>query len=158
MSKKLLKDSMRLSRINHKLYYELKITESQNSSLASELDDVHAKVSQLESQRAILSEILIDVGKKNELLTVQCEKATKELGALCTELKNFKMEKENLNGKLKMVLNELDSANSSIKRINNGSMKLDEILMSQKSDSSKIGVGYGREASTSKPSSNFVFV
>ena len=64
--RKLLKNSMRLFRINDKLSYKLKITESQNSSMTSELGDARAKVSQLESRRTILSDNLIDVGKKNE--------------------------------------------------------------------------------------------
>lgn len=87
VSKKLLKDSMCLSCINEKLSHKLKITESQNSSLASELDDVRAKVIQLESQRVILSKDLIDVGMKSGLLIAQCEKATKESDTLCTDLK-----------------------------------------------------------------------
>lgn len=128
MYRKLLKDSMHLSRINDKLSYKLKITESQNSSLSSKLGDARVKVSRLESQRTILSDNLIDAGRKNEQLTTQSEKAAKELETLSTELKTCKVEKGDLNGKLKMVPTELDSAKSTIKRMNNDSMTLDEIL------------------------------
>ena len=85
-------------------------------------------------------------------------KLQKELDTLWIELKTCITEKENLNGKLKMVLNKLDFTNFSIKCMNKGSMTLDEILKSQKSDSSKAGIGYRHEASTSKSSGNSVLV
>lgn len=47
--KKLLKDSLCLTRINDKLSHKLKVSESQNSSFSFELDDARAKVSQLEN-------------------------------------------------------------------------------------------------------------
>ena len=65
--KKLLKDSLRLCRINDKLSHNMKVLESQSSIFSSERDDAHAKVSQLESQRAILFETVIYVGKEKEL-------------------------------------------------------------------------------------------
>lgn len=130
--RKLLKDSMLLSHINNKMSYKLKITESQNSSLTSKLGDARVKVSQLESRRTIFSDNLIDARSKNEQLTAQSEKAAKELETLSTELKMCKTEKGDLNGKLKMVPTELDSTKSTIKRMNNDSMTLDEILKSQK--------------------------
>lgn len=65
-------------------------------------------------------------------MTAQSEKAAKELETLSTELKMCKTEKGDLNGKLKMVPTELDSTKSTIKRMNNDSMTLDEILKSQK--------------------------
>lgn len=45
MYRKLLKDSMRLSRINDKLSHKLKTMESRNSSISSELEDARARVS-----------------------------------------------------------------------------------------------------------------
>lgn len=45
--RKLLKDSMCLSRINDKMSHELKVMESQNSSITSELEDARPKVGQL---------------------------------------------------------------------------------------------------------------
>lgn len=82
-------------------------------------------------------------------MTAQSEKATKELETLSTELKMCKAEKGDLNGKLKIVPTELDSAKSTIKRMNNDSMTQDEILKSQKSDLFKTSLGCKYEASTS---------
>ena len=67
--KKLLKDSLRLSRINDKLSHKLKVSESQNLTFSSELDDAPAKVSQLESQRAILNDTIIAAGKEKDPAT-----------------------------------------------------------------------------------------
>ena len=74
------------------------------------------------------------------------------------ELSDCKAEKEDLRGKLKVALTELDFAAASIKRMNTGSKKLDEILGSQKTDKSKFGIGYTHGASSSKDKGKSVFV
>ena len=78
--------------------------------------------------------------------------------ALQTELKTCKVEKNDLNGKLKMVLTKLESAKSLTKHMNIGSITLDEILKNRKNDSSKAGPGYKQEAPTSKNTCNSIFV
>lgn len=129
--RKLLKDSMRLSWINEKMSHKLKAMEAKNSSLTSEPEDAWAKVSQLESQCAIWINNLMDVGKKNELLIAQNEKSEKDMEALRTELKTC-IEKNDLNGMLKLALTELESTKSSLNQMNTLSEKLDDILCNQK--------------------------
>ena len=57
-----------------------------------------------------------------------------------------------------MVHTELEFAKAMIKRMNTGSMKLDEILGSQEKNLSKIGIGYIHRASTSKDKGKSFFV
>ena len=57
-----------------------------------------------------------------------------------------------------MALAELDSAKTSINRMNTRSMKLTKILGSQKSASSKTGIGYVHGASSSKDKGKSTFV
>lgn len=66
--KKLLQDSIRMSKISKKRALKLKEMESQNSSLTAQLEELHAKVSQLEDQNIISSNNLIAAGKESELL------------------------------------------------------------------------------------------
>lgn len=132
--KKLLKDSLRLSRINDRLSHKLKVSESQSLTFSSELDDARVKVSQLESQRAILSDSIIDAVKEKELITAQLEEGRKELFSLQTEYNLLHAEKNDVVGKLRMALSELVSAKSSLDRMNKGSITLNEILMQQRSE------------------------
>lgn len=55
-----------------------------------------------------------------------------------------KSKKDEFAGKLKMALTKLDSSKESIKRMNTGSKKLDEILKRQKTDKSKSEIGYNK--------------
>ena len=96
----------------------------------------------MESQQNILFDNLINAGKENALLKEQVEEGSKDLEALKKDQSTYKVEKEGLFGKLKMVHTELESSTSTIKRMNTGSMKLDEIFGSQKIDLSKTGLGY----------------
>ena len=105
-----------------------------------------------------MSNNLIVAGKESELLKQQELKAESEINNLKKELSDCKAEKEDLRGKLKMALTELDSATASIKRMNTGSKKLDEILGSQKIDKSKSGIWYTHGASSSKDKGKSVFV
>lgn len=117
-----------MSKICKKRAIKLKEMESQNSSLTAQLEELHAKVSQLEDHHIILSNNLIVAGKESELLKQQELKAESEINNLKKELSDCKAEKEDLRGQLKMALTELDSATASIMRMNTGSKKLDEIL------------------------------
>ena len=121
---------------------KLKAMESQSSSLTTQLKDSHANVSQLEVPCSVLPNSLINTGKKNNLLNDLFKKAVKDLDVLQKELSTCKAEKDNILGKLKMVHTELESAKATIKRMNTGSMKLDEILGGQKSDLPKTSIGY----------------
>ena len=156
--KELLKDSLRLSRINDKLFHKLKVFGSQNLTFSFELDDARAKVSQLESQRAILSNTIIAAGKEKELITAQLEEVRKELNSLQIEYDLLQAEKNDVCGKLRMVLSELVSAKSSLERMNKGSITLDEILMQQRSEKQETGLGFNSESSTSMQSGKSVFV
>lgn len=75
-----------------------------------------------------------------------------------TKLKLAKLKNDDLNDKTKMVFKELESAKSSIKCMNTGSITLDEILKSQKQDSSKASLGYEHKASTSKNTGKYLFI
>ena len=97
-------------KISKKRALKLKEMESQNSSLTAQLEESHAKVSQLEYQHIILSNNLIDAGKESELLKQQELKEKSDMNNLKKELSDCKAEKEDLRGKLKMALTELDSA------------------------------------------------
>ena len=156
--KKLLQDSIRMSKISKKRALKLKEMETQNSSLTAQLEESQAKVSQLEDQHIILSNNLIAAGKESELLKQQELKAKSKMNNLKKELSDCKAKNEDLRGKLKMALTELNSATASIKRMNTGSKKLDEILGSQKTDKSKSGIGYTHGASSSKDKGKSVFV
>ena len=57
-----------------------------------------------------------------------------------------------------MAFTELDSAIASIKQMNTGSKKLDEILGGQKTDMSKSGIGYTHGASSSNDKGKSVFL
>ncbi|RWR97034.1 bifunctional aspartate aminotransferase and glutamate/aspartate-prephenate aminotransferase [Cinnamomum micranthum f. kanehirae] len=70
-------------------------------------------------------------GQENDRLQQQSKNVESELANLRNELISSKSEKENLVGKLKMALAELDSAKASINRMNKGSLKLNEILENQ---------------------------
>ncbi|XXG89606.1 hypothetical protein AAC387_Pa12g1568 [Persea americana] len=97
-------------------------------------------------------------GQENDRLLQQSQKIEAELVNLQKELLTCTSEKENCAGKLKMALAELNSAKASINRMNSGSMKLTEILGSQKSASSKTGIGYVQGASSSKDKGKSIFV
>ena len=71
-----------MSCINDKLSHGLKVSECQNLTFSSELDDARVKVSQLESQRAILSDTIINAGKEKDLINAQLEEVRKELNSL----------------------------------------------------------------------------
>ncbi|XXG61692.1 hypothetical protein AAC387_Pa05g0237 [Persea americana] len=116
--------------------------EEKNTSLQVALTDSQSKVRQLEEQHVILSDKLITVGQENERLLRQSQKIEADLVNLRKELQSCTSEKDNFAGKLKMALAELDSAKTFINQINIGSMKLNEILGSQKSASSKTSIGY----------------
>ena len=148
---------MRLSRINDKLSHRLKVSESQNLTSSTELDDARAKVSQLESQHAILSKTIIAAGKEKDLINAQLEEVGKELNSLQTKYNMLQAEKNDVCGKLQIALSELVSAKSSLDRMNKGSITLDEILMQQRSEKQKTGVGFNPNSSTSTQSVKYVF-
>lgn len=105
-----------------------------------------------------MSNKLIIADQENDRLLQQSQKIEAELVNLQKELLSCTSEKENLAGKLKMALAELDSTKASINRMNTGSMKLNEILGSQKSTSSKTSIGYVQGASSSKDMDKSIFV
>ena len=74
------------------------------------------------------------------------------------ELQSCTSEKESLVRKLKMALPELDSGKASINQMNTGSLKLNEILGSQKFASSKTGISYVHGVSSSKDKGKSTFV
>ena len=64
-------------------------------------------------------------------------------------MKSLKAENPILNGRLNMVLSELDIAKASLNGMNTGSRKLDDIPCSQKALTNKHVIGYTNRASTS---------
>eukprot|EP00268_Persea_americana_P034952 TRINITY_DN3454_c0_g1_i2.p1 TRINITY_DN3454_c0_g1~~TRINITY_DN3454_c0_g1_i2.p1 ORF type:complete len:227 (-),score=57.35 TRINITY_DN3454_c0_g1_i2:922-1602(-) len=94
--KKLLQDSIRMSKISKKRALKLKDMESQNSFLTAQLEESQAKVSQLEDQHIILSNNLIVAGKESELLKQQELKVTSEMNNLKKEFSDCRAEKEDL--------------------------------------------------------------
>lgn len=106
----LLKDSIRLTRINDRMTLKLKAMASQNSSLKVELDDMQDKVGQMENQQSILSDQLLDAGVNSDLLRKQVEKTLKELEVKRQELETCNGEKVDLNVKLRRVHTELATA------------------------------------------------
>ena len=59
-----------------------------------------------------------------------------------------KAENSYLNGRLKMILSELDATKASLNMMNTGSRKLDDIMYSQKAHTNKHGIGYADGAFT----------
>ena len=139
---RLLQESVRMSKTSEKRAVKIKAMEEKNITMQSALTDCQSKVKQLEEQRAILFDKSITASQENERLLQQSQKIEAELVKLRKKLQSCTSEKENFAGKLKMALAELNSANTSINRMNTRSMKLTEILGSQESVSSKIGIGY----------------
>ena len=78
----------------------------------------------------ILSNNLIAASKETELMKQQELKAKSEMDDLKKELSHYKAENVDLIGKLKLTTSELSTAKASLGRMNNGSIKLDEILRS----------------------------
>ena len=144
--------------MNDVLKGEWKTTEKENSVLIKELEAAQGKVSQLETQRTILSNKLIDAGSKWDKLHEQSIKTEKELETLTKGLVECKAEKTDLARKLKMATVELSTAKGSLQRMNEGTMKLTEILGSQRNDRVKTGIGYEHGASSSKSISMSLFI
>ena len=92
------------------------------------------------------------------MITAQLEEVRKELNCLQTVYDLLQAEKNDVCGKLRMALSELLSAKSSLDRMNKGSITLDEILMQQRSEKQKTGLGFNPESSNSKQSGKSVFV
>lgn len=136
----------------------IKAMESQNVFLQATLEKSQSKVKQLKDQYVILSNNLIVADEETEQLKDQTQKAKTELDKLRKELIECKSEKDDLAGKPKMALTELDSTKALINRMNTRSKKLDEILGSQRTDKLKIGIGYTHGASMSKGKGKPVFV
>ena len=86
----LLKDSRRMTQLNDILKGKWKTTEKGNFALKQELETAQGKVCQLETQRTILSNKLIDVGKKWDTLYKQSIKTEEELQTFRRELDTCK--------------------------------------------------------------------
>ena len=65
------------------------------------------------------------------------------------DMKTLKAENVDLNGILRKVLSQLDTAKASFNRMNVGSRKLDDILSSQKANTDKYGIRYIYSSTTS---------
>ena len=123
-----------MTQLNDVLKVKWKTAERKNSTLEKELEAAQRKVSQLKTQHTILS-------NKKTLLKEYGEKASKVLESLKKELAEYKAEKTDLAGKLKMAIAELLTTKGSLERVNKGTMKLTEILGSQRNDHKKTGIG-----------------
>lgn len=75
-----------------------------------------------------------------------------------TELQIIKSEIENLQGRLKITLSELEVKHAFLNKMNTGSRTLSNILCSQKSPSDRSDLGYDHGASTSNTKDKTVFV
>ena len=73
-------------------------------------------------------------------------------------MKTLKVENSNINGRLKMILSELDTAKASLNRMNNGLRKLDGILCCQNAHTDNHGISYADGASTSTAKGTNCFV
>lgn len=139
---KQLKDLIRITKLNDKVTLKWKTPNRQNVSLKSELEGSQAKATQLENQRNILSNNLIDASKDKALLKEQVEKASKDLEALKKKLSDYMAKKADLTQKLKMPTYELSTAKAYLECMNTGSKKLDDILCTQKLPFDKCGLGF----------------
>ncbi|XXG89760.1 hypothetical protein AAC387_Pa12g1686 [Persea americana] len=131
----LFKKTMKMVKVNEKVAINWKVSEEKNSSLKAELAEALAKVQKLEDENDKLADKLIVESQKCDILDF--------------DMKTLKAENSELNGRLKMVLSELNTAKASLNRMNTGSKTLDDILCSQKTHTDKHGIGYADEASTS---------
>ena len=127
--------TMKMLKINEKVANKWKESEEKNSSLKAKLPEALAKIQKLEDENNILA----------DKLTAESQKCDK----LDSDMKTLKAENYDMNGRLKMVLSELNTAKVSLNRMNTGSKKLDDILCSQKALTDKHGIGYADGASTS---------
>ena len=96
----LLENSRRMVQLNDILKGKWKTTNKENIVLRKELEEAQGKVSQLESQRTILTNKLIDVGNKCDMLHEQSVKAEKEIQSLKKDVDSYKAEKADMSGKL----------------------------------------------------------
>ena len=136
--------SMKILKMNGKVATSWKESEEQNISLKVELSDAFTKVSHLEAKNNKLADNLTAKAQKCDLLD--------------HDLKALNAENTDLQGRLKMVLSELDTSEASQNRMNTGSKKLNAILCSQKAKTDMHGIGYADEASTSKAKGTNYFV
>ena len=116
-----------------------------------ELEQALKQVRLLESQKDCLVENLTTDGKK-------LEKDEKEILNLKKEIVIVKAENQDLQGRLKITLSELEVKQASLNKMNTGSKILTNILGSQKSHFDKSGLGYDHCASTSNAKGKIIFV
>ena len=111
------------------------MSEEQNFSLKAELGEALAKVQTLEDENNKLADKLIAESQKCDLLDF--------------DMKTMKAENFDLNGRLKIVLSELNTAKALLNRMNTELRKLDDVLCSPKAHTDKHGIGYADGASIS---------
>ena len=131
-------------KVNEKVAINWKVSEEKNSSLKAELAEALAKVQKLEDENDKLADKLTAESQKCDILD--------------SDMKTLQAENSDLNGRLKMVLSEFNTAKASLHRMNTGSKKLDDILCSQKAHTDKQGIGYADGASTSNAKGKNCFI
>ena len=111
-----------------------KESEEHNTSLKNELSEALTNVSHLEKENNNIADKLTAKLQKYDMLD--------------SDMKTLKVENADLQGKLKMVLFELDIVKASLNMMNTGSKELDDIPCSQKAKIDKHGIGYADGASS----------
>ena len=131
-------------KVNEKVAINWKVSEEKNSSLKAELAEALAKIQKLEDENNRLADKLTTESQKCYIID--------------SDMKTLKAENSYLNGRLNMVLFGLNIAKASLKKMNTGSKKLDDIISSQKAHTNKHDIGYADGASTSNAKGKNYFV
>ncbi|RWR73557.1 hypothetical protein CKAN_00184800 [Cinnamomum micranthum f. kanehirae] len=113
-----------------KVTIELKAAQEENSTLKNELEQAIKKIDLSERQKF--------------------KKAKREIENLKKELQIVKSKREDLKGRLKITLSELDVKQAALNKMNTDSKILKDILCNKKFPFNKSSLNYDHGASTSK--------
>ena len=123
---------VKVSKYGYKISIKFQAAQNENSTLKIELEQALEKVRLLESQKNCLAENLTTDGLK-------LQKAERDVADLKNEIVKMKAENEDLQGRLKITLPELQVKQASLNKMNTGSKTLTNILCGQKSQFDRSG-------------------
>ncbi|KAL6986439.1 hypothetical protein U1Q18_052640 [Sarracenia purpurea var. burkii] len=154
----LCKESYKLTKIVTKQSVKIKFLEKENSGLKSELENFQSEVSELKAYKTKMCEKLSSSDKRRNELLELCDSLKSQSLKHESESRSFNELQVSLEAKIKELEKELVMSNTTLKKLNAGSLYLEEILSAQKGATDRTGLGYVHEPSTSTGSGKINFV